>query len=266
MSGTPSHDHGRSIDWGGTSADYAACRPGYPPSFYDRLAALGVGLTEQRLLDLGAGTGAVSREFAWRGCVVSGVDVAENQIRAAREMAREEGLSVDFRVGPAEDTDFPDASFDVITAAQSWLYFDRERAIAEVKRLLAPGGRLMTCHICWLPREDAVARRSEELVLKHNPDWTAGDYSGDIPAFPKWARSHSCLAGMFYYDEPIRFTREQWRGRIRACRGVGATLAAEQVEGFDREHVALLAKTVPEEFTILHRIDAHIFAPEPTTE
>ena len=103
-------------------------------------------------------------------------------------------------------------------------------------------------------------------MLKHNPDWTAGDYSGDIPAFPKWARSHSCLAGMFYYDEPIRFTREQWRGRIRACRGVGATLAAEQVEGFDREHVALLAKTVPEEFTILHRIDAHIFAPEPTTE
>ena len=262
MSGTPSHDHGRSIDRGGTSADYAAYRPGYPPSFYERLAALGVGRSEQRVLDLGAGTGAVSREFARRGCVVSGVDIAENQVRAAREMARDEGLGVDFRVGPAEATGFPDASFDVITAAQSWLYFDRERAVAEVKRLLASGGRLVTCHICWLPREDAVARRSEELVLKHNSDWTAGDYSGDIPAFPEWARRHFRLAAMFYYDESIRFTREQWRGRIRACRGVGATLAAEQVEAFDHEHTALLAETVPDEFTILHRIDVHVFVPE----
>jgi hypothetical protein len=110
----------------------------------------------------------------------------------------------------------------------------------------------------WLPRVDEIAHRSEELVLKHNPDWTAAGYDGNIPPFPKWAEGEFKLTAMFYYDEPIRFTRESWRGRVRACRGIGATLSATQVEEFDLEHAALLADTVPEEFTILHRIDAHI--------
>jgi hypothetical protein len=67
MSGTPVVDNGRSIDWGGTSADYATYRPGYPPSFYTRLTALEIGLPDQRILDLGTGTGTVARELAKRG-------------------------------------------------------------------------------------------------------------------------------------------------------------------------------------------------------
>ncbi len=65
----------------------------------------------------------------------------------------------------------------------------------------------------------------------------------------------------FYYDEPIQFTREEWRGRIRACRGIGAALTPEQVEKFDREHDEFLQKIAGDKFTILHRIDAHIMGP-----
>ena len=50
-------DGGRSIDWGRTSRDYARHRPGPPPSYFERLAALGVGRPGQRLLDLATGTG-----------------------------------------------------------------------------------------------------------------------------------------------------------------------------------------------------------------
>ena len=42
------------------------------------------------------------------------------------------------------------------------------------------------------------------------------------------------------YDEAIWFTREEWRGRMRALRGIGASLSGEQVDAFDREHGALL--------------------------
>ena len=66
---------------------------------------------------------------------------------------------------------------------------------------------------------------------------------------------------MFQYDELIPFTRKTWRGRIRACRGIGATQTPEQVRTFDEEHARLLAKTAAETFTILHRIDAHILRP-----
>ena len=127
-------DPGRSIDWGRTASDYAEFRPGPPPSFYERLRGLGVGLEGQRILDLGTGTGVLACEFALAGCRAIGVDISERQIEMARAQVRDEGLAVEFRVAPAEDTGLPAASFDAVTENQCWLYFDRDRAVAEVKR------------------------------------------------------------------------------------------------------------------------------------
>lgn len=261
MHGLPNHDQGRPIDWGKTSSDYAVYRPGYPASFFRKLAALGVGIPGQRILDLGTGTGVLARVFAAQGCRVIGADIAANQIAEAQRLAAEQGAPVEFRVAPAENTGLPASSFDIITAAQSWLYFDKNRAIPEVLRLLAPEGCLTTCHFCWLPRRDEIARRTEELVLTFNPKWSAGNWSGDIPPQPEWSREKFRVRAMFFYDEPIPFTRAAWRGRIRACRGVGATLSAAEVDRFDAEHAALLEQTVGEKFTVLHRVDCHIFEP-----
>lgn len=262
MHGIRPIDGGSAADWGRTSSDYAAHRPGPPDSFYARLKALGIGLPGQRILDLGTGTGLLARQFARQGCPVAGIDIAEEQVDAARRLAAEEGLNVSFAVAPAEETQQPSASFDVVTASQCWLYFDKPRAIAEVRRLLAPSGVLMTSHFSWLPRLDPVARQSEELVLRFNPHWGGADWPGVIPAMPSWADADFALRGMFWYDEPIPFTREAWRGRMRACRGIGATLDEATVRRFDEAHAALLEKIVPPEFTILHRIDAHIFQPK----
>jgi SAM-dependent methyltransferase len=250
------------IDWGKTSADYALFRPGPPDSFYARLKALGVGTAGQRILDLGTGTGVLARRFAREGAKVAGIDVAAEQVEAAKVLAAKDGLAIDFRVSPAEETPFPSGSFDVLTANQCWLYFDKAKAIAEAKRLLAPSGVLVTSHFSWLPRLDPVARASEALVLQHNPQWSASDWSGFIPPMPAWAEGPLTLRAMFWYDEKIPFTRAQWCGRFRACRGIGATLAPKQVEAFDAEHAALLGRLAPETFTVLHRLDAHVFEPK----
>jgi len=260
MHGVSAQDPGRPIDWGRTSADYSRHRPGFPPSFYERIAALGVGLSGERVLDLGTGTGALARGLARRGCEVTGIDISPEQVGEAKRLAEQDGLPVAFHVRTAEDTGLVAGSFDLVAAAQCWLYFDRDRVVAEVKRLLAPGGRLVTCHLCWLPRQDEMARRSEALVLQHNPRWTAADWSGEVPACPAWVRDDFVVTAMFFYDERIPFTRESWRGRFRACRGVGAALTPDEVERFDRDHAALLDRTVPAEFAVLHRIDAHVLA------
>lgn len=60
MSAPAAIGHGRSVDWGRTSADYALYRPGPPPSFYDRLAAFGVGLPGQRILGAALSEGEIS--------------------------------------------------------------------------------------------------------------------------------------------------------------------------------------------------------------
>lgn len=255
-------DPGRTIDWGQTTEDYARYRPGPPPSFYEKLKALDVGLPHQTILDLGTGTGVVARELSERGVArVVGTDISEAQVNMADELASKAGLTAHFQVAAAEKQPFGDRSFDVITANQCWLYFDKIKVIPEVKRLLRPGGVLVTSHFSWLPRVDAVARQTEALILKFNPQWTAANYSGEVPAFPEWAQGQFRLKGMFYYDEPVPFTQESWRGRIRACRGVGAALPADEVKKFDEAHARLLNEIVDEHFTVLHRIDAHLFEP-----
>ena len=70
---------------------------------------------------------------------------------------------------------------------------------------------------------------------------------------------HFDLYAMFVFDAMIPFTRESWHGRFRACRAIGTTLTADAVRDFDREHEALLRRVAPEQFTVLHRIDAHLF-------
>ncbi len=256
-------DGGRPIDWSRTSTDYATHRPGPPPRLYDLLAALGIGGAGQRVLDLGTGTGVVAREVARRGATVSGVDIAAGQIAAARAAAAAERVAVDFVVAAAESCPFADASFDAITASQCWMYFDVERTLAEVRRLLRPGGALVTTHFSWLPREDAIARASEALVLRANPAWQGADWSGRVAAEPAWSEGRSRVRAMFWFDADVAFTREAWRGRMRACRGVGAALAPEEVEAFDAALAAWLEAHAPPRFTVRHRVDAHVFDPWP---
>lgn len=260
MHGLNPHDGGRSIDWGKTSNDYSQHRPGPPLSFYARLAALGVGTPGQKLLDLGTGTGLLARQFARQGAVVHGTDISEKQIELARQSASAEGLSAEFSVHSSESLPWQQPTFDVVTANQCWLYFDKQKVIKELRRILKPGGLLVTSHFSWLPRLDDIARRTEELVLKFNPDWSASDWSGEIPPCPQWAEKDFDLRGMFYYDEPIEFTRDGWCGRIRACRGIGATLGPEDVARFDEAHREQLTAMAGETFTVLHRLDAHLFA------
>ena len=96
------------------------------------------------------------------------------------------------------------------------------------------------------------------MILKYNPAWSAHDYTGCFPAIPEWAQKDFDLKAMFYSDEEIGFARDAWMGRIRASRGIGAALSKEKVAQFDQEHEQMLKNIAPEEFTIPHRIGAHI--------
>jgi len=255
-------DGGNQVDWGKTSLDYSTWRPNYPDRFYALLKTLGIGVAGQRILDLGTGVGFLALRFAENGALVTGIDIAQGQIDEARRRSADSGIHADFLRVPAEDTGLPSSSFDVIAASQSWLYFETKRAIAEVKRLLAPDGVFFTSHLAWLPRQDSIAKASEELVLRHNPKWSHAAYDGEVPLVPKWSVDHFTLQTMFVFDEALPFTRESWRGRFRACRAIGATLSEQAVASFDREHDQLLSRIAGNRFTVLHRVDAHVFQPK----
>lgn len=112
---------------------------------YLRLLELAAG---QRLLDVGCGTGVVTRAAAKRvapdGCVV-GLDASAALLAIAREYADTEQLGglVEFRQGDCRDLPFPHASFDASLAATLLAHVpEPERALAELVRVTWPGGRV----------------------------------------------------------------------------------------------------------------------------
>ncbi len=246
------------VDFGRRSWDYAKYRPGFPDSFYDRVESF-IALNDARAVDLGTGPGMVAIELAKRGATVTGVDISQNQINAARDRAVEAGVAdrCTFVVAPAETTTLPAGEFDLVTAGQCWGWFDEPTVLREVDRLLRPGGWLVVGQYCYLPRLDDVARATERLVLLHNPDWTMADFDGLYPQ-----RIDALLGGGFQFVEQIcydhhqPFTHEAWRGRIRTCNGVGSgSMSESQLQQFD----AALAELLRNEFThvplmIRHRI------------
>jgi len=74
-----------SINFGQTAADYIRYRAGFPDAIFDRLASYQVGVSGQRILDVGTGTGTLARGFALRGCTVTALDPADEMMQAARQ-------------------------------------------------------------------------------------------------------------------------------------------------------------------------------------
>ena len=245
-------DGGKSFDWGRASSDYAKYRDIYPPLFFEKVAGRGLCIKGQKVLDLGTGTGVVPRSMYHFGAEWIGSDISENQIAQAKALAERAGMRIEFIVSSAEDIDYPDGSFDVITACQCFFYFDYDVVIPKLARLLKDGGKLVILFMAWVPSEDEIAKASEDLVLKYNPVWTGAGYERKPVFVPEIAKEYFDIVDTEEYDLPVPFTRESWNGRMKACRGVGASLAPDEISAWEKEHIEMLEKTAPVEFDVLH--------------
>lgn len=247
-------DNGNPFDFGRTSADYAKYRDVYPPEFYNRLAELKIGVGGQKILDLGTGTGVLPRNMYRFGGQWIGTDISENQIQYAKELSQRAGMEIEYLVSASEALDFPAESFDVVTACQCFMYFDKKIIVPKIHKWLKTNGHLAVLFMAWLPDESAIAAKSEELVLKYNPDWTGAHWQRRTVVEPDWANGFFSLANAVAFDVPVRFTRESWHGRIKSCRGIGASSLTEtEIANWEKEHLAYL-QTVPEQFDILHYV------------
>lgn len=85
-------------------------------------------------------------------------------------------------------------------------------------------GKFVILYMAWLPSEDEIAGASENLVLTYNPTWTgAGEMRKPIYT-PDRVRDDFTVIAQEVYDIEVPFTRESWHGRMKNCRGVGASL------------------------------------------
>lgn len=130
----------------GTVADhYERFRPGPIPEVVDWVVPVHV----ERVVDLGAGTGALTRRLVGRAEHVVAVEPDDRM----RTVLSEQLPAVDAVKGYGESIPLPDGSADAVLASSSWHWMDPARAVPEVARVLRPGAPL--CAMWTGPDDDS---------------------------------------------------------------------------------------------------------------
>ena len=156
----PSRSFGSVVD------AYDRARPSYPRE----AAAWLAGDQPTTVLELGAGTGKLTEVLVGLGHDVHATEPDEQMLGRLREHLPDVRTSV----GGAEEIAAPDGSYDVVVVAQAFHWFDHDRALPEIARVLKPGGRLS---LVWNERDERIpwVRRlgriigTQEQLSSHEP-------------------------------------------------------------------------------------------------
>ena len=129
--------------FGAAAGSYQRGRPEYPQSVVEWL----VPRRAKTVLDLGAGTGKLTWPLVAAGLKVTAVEPAQGM----REQLAAAVPGAAVLAGAAERIPLPDASVDAVVVAHAWHWFDPDRAVPEVARVLVPGG---TLSLVWNDRDE----------------------------------------------------------------------------------------------------------------
>jgi ubiquinone/menaquinone biosynthesis C-methylase UbiE len=135
---------------------YERARPLYAA---DAVAWIAEQLPFGRVLDLGAGTGKLTRQLVALGADVVAVEPGDEMRRVLRRVLPD----VELHAGGAEAIPLPDGSVDTVTVAQAFHWFHRPAAFAEMHRVLRPGGGYA---VLWNgdDHEDPMMKAIDEVV------------------------------------------------------------------------------------------------------
>jgi SAM-dependent methyltransferase len=189
---------------------YDDARPHYPDALYDAVAAAVGGLAGRDVLDLAAGTGIATRAMLARGARVVPLDPSEPMIRRLRVRSPR----VPAVIAAGESLPLRDQVVDLVTCATAWHWLDTDRAVAEVRRVLRPGGHLALwwANNRWgdgVPWEQARSAVYDRWQTEHGSRPPRAAYAGVLPAEAAADLRARGLAVMV--DTQVAWTRERTR-------------------------------------------------------
>jgi ubiquinone/menaquinone biosynthesis C-methylase UbiE len=204
----------------GTPEFYEHIRPWMNPYKFPwimkRIESEAAKLRGRKLLEIGCGMGYDSLEFIRRGVRVTAIDLTQNAVDFARRHFEVVGAEADeVRVGDALDLPFPDESFDAVWANGVLHHTgDTPRAVAEVWRVLKPGGRAIISHFYRKPSwMYLVSRLGRENIEYKDEDPPVTDFY-----------TEAAIEAMFEGFRIEATFRDHYRALPVARRGLKATL------------------------------------------
>ncbi|NYE36711.1 ubiquinone/menaquinone biosynthesis C-methylase UbiE [Nocardioides cavernae] len=156
----------RARSFGAVAEAYDRGRPGYPAD----AAAWLAGGEAKVVLELAAGTGKLTRELVDQGHAVFATEPDEAMLAVLREHVPE----VSAKVATAEEIPANDRSVDVVVVAQAFHWFDHERALPEIARVLKPGGHVA---LVWNSRDERIpwVRRMGAILGRQDLDTSSAE-------------------------------------------------------------------------------------------
>jgi SAM-dependent methyltransferase len=237
----------RATSFASTAEQYERARPGYPQDLLDSVFAE-IGIDRPRILDLGAGTGKLTRQLLTYGDVTAVEPLAE--MRAQLELMVPSATSL---AGSAESIPVQDGSIDVVTVGQAYHWFDQPRANPEIWRVLAAGGHLLAL---WNTDDNAVPWISELDEIM-----TRGDGRADKPTEPGWWLP-LLEVGPWFTAPVIRLgsmtvvtTKQQLLERMESHSYLSIRPVSERTPVLDE--VAALVASFPDPFEVPYRTEAY---------
>lgn len=160
--------------FGSVADEYERARPDYPAAAVQKLSEV-LGIEPgSRVLDLGAGTGKLTRMLTPLGADI----VAAEPLASMREHFSRVLPSVPLVAAVAEALPFAAGAFRGVVCAQAFHWFDGERALSEIERILEPGGRVA---LLWNVKDESVpwVRALGDILRPHQervPQETTGEW------------------------------------------------------------------------------------------
>jgi 2-polyprenyl-3-methyl-5-hydroxy-6-metoxy-1,4-benzoquinol methylase len=197
-----------------------------------RAARLLGDVRDHYLLDYGCGQGEESAYFAKLGAHVTAIDISEVGIRVGRERAEAHGLDIDFRVMPCAPTDFPDGCFDIVHGLGILHHVGLGDGLAEVHRLLRPGGiavflePLGSSQLAETAKRWLYARLSRRLDLTPVTSGEENLKLADIDReCARWAYHRVYTYRLIYRARKLFIPRVLWNWSLRLDHALLATMA-----------------------------------------
>lgn len=212
------------VNFGNVAEKYAKFRNDLPIELMDSLKQRGINFNGQKVVDLGAGTGILSRALQQEGAAVVGVEPSKELIEEAIKIDQEASVTITYENAFSERTPLPDDTYDIVTVMRAWHWFDADKTLAEIKRILKSNGTLIVMDSGFIGRSKVVLD-TLEIIQEHMPDGKlkpVGSKSNStqrINSFPvewfkAWQEHRFDLQETYKFTYNVTFSNEEWCGRV----------------------------------------------------